>query len=406
MADRLIIGLRLITGTALLVGFSLLISYRAVGAIFSYAAPLIWLWVVPLKSMVISANNRATRSLLAIVLLLQYLHAYPVGGSQESWGVFLFIPLAAVGIGDIRLWLTARSSFPSKTASRWFVIATLIAAVTIGKVSWTAVSANRHYAAGESLELPGAAHLRLPEVQVASYRMLSLNAVVHGDMLFSLPGMFSFNVWTGLPTPTDKNTTLWFTLLNEAEQQEIIMALSRAPRAVIIVQESLLELMEANRIPMRGPLWEYVHRNFSVTFRANGFAFWARSGRSIAPLNLATVGDRMAKAITQLPVTQLIFNFADEGAPIAQIEVHLSGTKSQHLQILDRSNSSVTLTPINSSGQPIGMPFQSQWPVTYKGLARLQIHCDRAILSLFPSDTVLALTGLRSENLGEIMIGQ
>ena len=33
--------------------------------------------------------------------------------------------------------------------------------------------------------------------------------------------MFSFNLWTGLPSPTSANVTHWFTLLTEAEQQAI-----------------------------------------------------------------------------------------------------------------------------------------------------------------------------------------
>jgi hypothetical protein len=405
-ADRLIIMLRLITGAALLVGFALLIRYRAVGAIFSYVAPLIWLWVVPLKSIELSINNRAVRSLLAIVLLLQYLHAYPVGGSQESWGAFLFIPLTALGLGDVRLWLIARSSVPSKSFSRWSTAAALMLAVTIGKVSWAAVSANRHYVAGESLQLPGAAHLRLPEIQAASYRVLSLNAVVHGEMLFSLPGMFSFNIWTGLPTPTDKNTTLWFTLLNDEEQQEIVKALINTPRAVIIVQESLLELMQANRIPMRGVLWQYIHRNFSVTFQSNGFAFWVHKERTVAPLNLAKVRDRAGDSLSGLPDTQLIFNFADEGSPIASIEVRHDGMNPQNLQVLDEKNASVILTPINSAGKPTGASFQAQWPITYTGLAHLQIHFDRKALSLSPSDTLLTLKGRQLENLGEMVLEQ
>ena len=87
---------------ALLTAIALLMNFRVVGAVFSFVAPLIWTWVMPLHGAQSSRPTQACRGLLATLLLLQYLHAYPVGGSQESWGTFLFIPLAALGLGEVR----------------------------------------------------------------------------------------------------------------------------------------------------------------------------------------------------------------------------------------------------------------------------------------------------------------
>ena len=406
--DRLIVSLRMIAGAALLVGFALLINFRAVGAIFSFVAPLVWIWVVPLSKAPLTPEARAGRGLLALILLLQYLHAYPVGGSQESWGVFLFVPLVALGLGDVRRWLALRSGEARTAAFRsWPVIASLVMIVLIAKVGWTAQAAYRHYAAGSPLKLPGAARLHLPDIQAASYRIFTLNAVVHGDMLFSLPGMFSFNVWTGLPTPTDKNTTLWFSLLNATEQQEIIDALENKPRAVLIVQESLLELMQANNLPMRGPLWDYIHRNFNAAFRSNGFAFWVHNGRSVSPFNLATVSIRRSPdSAGQIHDTLLSFNLVHDGAPIAAIAVRSGDDGRENPLVLDGKNSLVTVTPINTAGQSMGQPAPATWPLTHKGLIRVDVYSDLDSHSFSPSDTLLRLRGPHSENLGEMMIAQ
>ena len=59
----------------------------------------------------------------------------------------------------------------------------------------------------------------------AELRSLSVNAVAHCDLLFSLPGMFSFNLWTGLPSPTAANVTHWFNLLSPAQQAAVIAKL-------------------------------------------------------------------------------------------------------------------------------------------------------------------------------------
>ncbi len=406
-ADRLLIGLRVVTGSALIVGFALLINFRAVGTIFSYVAPLIWIWSIPLQSIETTTGNRAARSLLATVLLLQFLHAYPVGGSQESWGVFLFIPLVALGLGDVRLWLLSRSSSKKTIFSRWSTVSTLIVVVVVAKISWTAFHARRHYAAGVRLELPGAAQLRLPEFQAASYRILSLNAAVHSDLLFSLPGMFSFNIWTGLPTPTDKNTTLWFSLLNEQEQQAIIDALARSPRAGIIVQESLLEMMQANHLPMHGILWDYVHQHFSAAFRLDGFAFWVRSGRSIAPLNIAALKPQnVSEKKGPSHDTRLDFNLICEGTPIVAIEIKSSPSDQVPPLVLNGTNALVVVTPINSAGRAMASSTRATWPLVLKGPVHIRIDFDHGDHSLSPSDILLYLRGTDSENLGEILIGQ
>ncbi|MEO6995651.1 MAG: hypothetical protein ABI273_18745 [Lacunisphaera sp.] len=406
-ADRLLLVLRMVTGSALVVGFVLLINFRAVGAIFSYVAPLIWIWSIPLKCIETTAENRAVRSLLACVLLLQFLHAYPVGGSQESWGVFLFFPLVTLGLGDVRLWLLSRSPAQTKPIFRWWTVSTLLLAAVLAKSGWTAVHARRHYAAGVPLALPGAGDLRLPEFQSASYQILSLNAAVHSDLLFSLPGMFSFNVWTGLPTPTDKNTTLWFTLLNDQEQQAIIDVLERTPRAAVIAQESLLEMMQANHLPMRGILWDYVHQHFRPAFRIDGFAFWVRSRRIIASFNVAALKSRHgADDESQPRDTQLDFNLISEGPPIVAIEIKSSAKDQASPLVLDGTNAVAVITPINSAGRAMAESTQATWPLTLKGPVHVRIDFDRGDHALSPSDTLLQLRGTGSENLGEILIGE
>ncbi len=407
IADRLIVTLRLLLTAALLTGFALLINFRAVGAIFSYVAPLIWIWVVPLKGVEQPPATRSCRGLLASILLLQYLHAYPVGGSQESWGTFLFMPLVALGLGDVRRWLTARTGSNAPVSQGWSRLGAVLLIVVFAKVGVTAVVAQRNYSARSALGLPGAEQLHLPELQRASCRVLARNAAVHADLLFSLPGMFSFNLWTDLPTPTEKNTTLWFTLLNDTEQKEIIQALEQAPHAGLIVQETLVELMQANSIPMKGVLWDYLHRNFVSAFRADGVAFWVHQGRTIAPLNLATVSERSAPDPTgRLRDTQLDFCLVHEGTPIAAIEIRTGMPEHPVTQLLNAANAEVTLASINTSGQARAAPTGARWPLTCHGPVRLDIYFDRNGLALLPATTLLYLRGPAGENLGEIMIGK
>jgi hypothetical protein len=59
----------------------------------SYALSTVWWFVLPI------GGDRATqpaRTWLALLLVPQALHAFPVAGSQISWGTFLWVPLAAI----------------------------------------------------------------------------------------------------------------------------------------------------------------------------------------------------------------------------------------------------------------------------------------------------------------------
>jgi len=286
------------------------------------------------------------------------------------------------------------------------MVSTVISATIIAKMAWTATVAGKVYGDRLALGLPGATLLHLPEPQRVTYRILALNAAANTDVLFSTPGMFSFNLWADIPPPTEKNTTLWFALLNEVEQRKIIEHLDRTPRAGLIVQNSLIELMRANGIPIHGVLWDYLIENFDATFRSDGFAFCVRKGRTVAPLNIATVTEpRAADTASVARVTTINFCMAHEGKPIAAIEVHQGGRPVPAL-VLDSLNADARLGSINSAGQPLVPPSKSRWPLDGHGLVRVLVQFDRHELALAASDTILYLKGLKGEDLGQVRIGE
>ncbi|MBC7367402.1 MAG: hypothetical protein H7343_11435 [Undibacterium sp.] len=402
-ADHVIVTLRIVLAAGLLVGFALLMQARVIGAIFTYVAPLIWIWVIPLSGVQLPRAVLAARGLVATVLLVQYLHAYPVGGSQESWGTFLFWPLAALGLGEIRLWAALPDNQFPKIRRWWPALATAVLILLVAKLAWSARSAHARYAARADLDLPGAAHVRLPESLRTAYPLLALNAAVHADLLFSLPGMFSFNLWTGLPTPTLKNTTLWFTLLNDGEQTAIIRAIEANPRTCIVVQESLVELMAAGRVPMRGLLHDYVKEHFVPAFRIEGFSFLMQNGRTLAPLGIARLGSARDGLETRVELS-----LASDETPIQRIEIRdvTAPLDAPPTQILDASNTQVALVAINRAGATAGAPAATAWPLRFKGLAHLSLRFDRGGVNLTPPTTAFYLIGADGKILGIARVGE
>lgn len=403
IADRLIVGLRLVLAAGLVLGFALLIHARVIGAIFSYVAPLIWIWVVPLSGVSMPRAFHLGRSFVACVLLLQFLHAYPVGGIQLAWGTFLFWPLAALGLGEVRLWFNRSAPSAPRLRHAWPALATALFVVSAGKIAWTATTAHNRYTTRNDLGLPGASGLRLPEPQSTAYQILALNAAAHADVLYSLPGMFSFNVWTGLPTPTLKNTTLWFTLLNAAEQAEIIRSIDANPRTCVIVQELLLQLMAAGEVPMRGPLIDYLNANFEPVFRVEKYAFMVRRGRAIAPLGVARLDPASAG-----PTTRLELCLAADGAAIHRIEIRdLNALASAPpILVLDHSNTRASLSAVSSDNRNAAAPAVTPWPLQPKGLVRLTLEFTRPPVALAPATTAFYLMGPQGGRLGVARIGE
>lgn len=244
-----------------------------------FGAPLVWLMAVPLQSGPATPGQRA-RLWVAWAGTWQLLQAYPVAGSQTAWGAFLWFPVALVGGWEALRHLAAASARlgPALRAVAALVLAAAVS-VSFGR-AWAA--SYLRFQESAPLGLTGAERLRLTDDYTLNLRILTHNAVTHGDTVFSYPGMFSFNVWSGRPTPTLANVTHWFSLLDERQQQAIIDRLEADPRAVVIVQSYLINFLVIRDLAPRGPLHDYLLKNFAAAFRLDTYEFWVRRGRTIA----------------------------------------------------------------------------------------------------------------------------
>ncbi len=92
---------------------------------FLYGLPFVWLMLVPLHQHS-NTPEKPARLWLGWVFIWQTLHAYPVAGSQLSWGSYLWVPLAAVGCHEaICFWAEKTGRFETflKGTGRTVVLA-------------------------------------------------------------------------------------------------------------------------------------------------------------------------------------------------------------------------------------------------------------------------------------------
>jgi hypothetical protein len=343
--------------------------------VFGYGAACLWVFLWPLPGE--SDVRCAPRTWVGLLWLGQYLHAFPVAGSQIAWGTFLVVPLAALGAHEAMTWLVARNQSeprPRAPAAIWaFRLGILALAIT---PAWRFGQASSRYREGSDLALPGAEFLRLPSESTALFRLLTVNANAHGDMLFSEPGMFSLNLWSGLPAPTHANVTHWFSLLSGERQQGIIASLEAHPRTCVIVQRDHINFLTQRSFAPAGPLHDYVTENFTPAIVLDDFEFRVRKGRQIDPLLL---GEMLVQTdIQNAENTALKLRIVlPADRPVARVELSAPRAPNHAPLVFDATNARVEITPTDLRGMPIGPTKAAPWPFQVEGVATVVIHFDR-----------------------------
>jgi hypothetical protein len=366
---------------------------------FPWIFPLLWLFAWPLSGE--SPGRIAARVWVVLLLLGQSLHAFPVAGSQLSWGIVLAVPLAALGAWEAGMWLANRFAPSPRTYRRLFLAAAsgVILLSTVISVRFCKVASR--YPEGQSLGLRGAGMIRVPDHTGALIRSICQNAVAHGDVLFSLPGMLSYNLWTGLPTPTLANTTHWFSLLDSRQQEEIRQVLESHPRATIITNPDNLRFLDGKGISVQGPLTDYIRSNFEKVLGTDQLAFLVRRGRLIRPFllgeRLTLAPDAQVPAVTPRTLLTLIL-FSVPGSTLASLEIP-SVVPGQVLR-LDGSNALLEVTPVSREGEPVGPARPTPWPAPLGGPVQLSIYYDQDRLPPVNSGSVILLRDPQGQEIG------
>jgi hypothetical protein len=385
-----IVGLRVAAAAAVLALFVALPKNDWAGTVLCWLIPWLWVFIWPIAGE--HGTAVASRAWLGIIALGQWLHAYPVPGSQIAWGTFLALPLSLWAAWDAGRWIVARA--PERLRSRPAVLALRTSIwATAALIPLPLVSITPAWRQARPLNLPGTAGIRLPDMGVANYRVLSLNAAAHADTLFSLPGMFSFNLWTGLRTPTLCNSTQWWLFLTTAEQKRIITALEADPRACIVVDTYHLDYLRGAGLWSSGMLYDFVQENFAPAFTIDQFEFRVRKGRRIAPFFTAELLERTnaardsgsLKGLLRLPIIPF------PGQKIARIEIVSVEDPTHPRLVLDGSSAQCEVTPITTQGDAVGPAAPADFPVTVTSPALLAVHFDSKDTTFYGQRTLFVL---------------
>lgn len=308
--------------------------------------------ILPLYCVTTEYKEECRRDLLALlgfVAVPQVLHAFPVAGSQIAWGCFLFVSLLVNGFHESWMFF-ARSLGASM---KWALAgpAFLLGVAAFQMVGMLAVG-KRYREESLPLGLPGAETIFLDGETRLALRTLSLNAMIHADVLFSRPGAFSFNLWTGVPTPTSHNATQWSWQLSEPEQLAIVARMKADPKSAWIGNPMIEKFMREQNVPTGGALWTHLDTDYRLLLAAGPFTFNVPKNSLAAPFGRVRT---LAASNRQADLPPYLFraNIALEGRPVL-VRLKQVNYPWSVLETYDGHTSEVSLAPINTQGEPIG----------------------------------------------------
>lgn len=372
-----------------------------VGRFITVCLTLLPLFAVPLTASAGPEESTMSRSLAprlgAILALPQVLHAFPVAGSQMGWGTFALVPFFIAGIHESLRVLPPRPGLARKVLVP--MVWSLLLAINAWQLWLLGTNGWQRYHTAKPLDLPGAEDVRAEGPIRQTLRLLTLNASVHAEVLFSRPGMFSYNLWSGASTPTAQNATHWFWLLDNIAQERIVHVLESTPRNAVIVNHRLDEFLTKIDVPMTGPLQSHIQENYRALFSAgyqsqlgsSAFSFLVpHQSRAVPFGKLEALVKAEPEPDGREPVL-LRANVALDGRPV---QVRLIGASYpwRVLQDYTAQGAKIYLEPINTSGDQLAPPFSLPVNTPLRGLFRVSVYADENPKPARPHDVVLILS--------------
>jgi hypothetical protein len=371
-------------------------SYYGIFHFTANCLPLLAVFLVPLGPSATDPDRLALWG-AAWIALPQVLHAFPVAGSQLAWATFLVVPLLVAGWWDLGRALPAlvpSAGHRLAQAGGWLL--GLAAAFTLGLLMHTGW---QRYTTSRPLDLPGAEDIRIDGPARQALRVLTLNATIQADLLLTRQGMYSFNLWSGVPTPTAQNATHWFWLLSEQAQREIIARLEATPRSALIFSHSLDAFITQRRIPATGPLLDFVTARYQPLFRYGDYSFLMPAGSQAAVFGRYEL-QRSDSRDPAVPPLLFRTNVLVEGAPLRiRLEPIKHGEPAGPDLLTDQTQ--VIFEPIDRAGRTIGAAIPVPVRHSLRGLYRLTILAPNLPPNLPWQDYALVIRGPDGQLLSE-----
>jgi hypothetical protein len=280
VADMWLAMVKLAFGPALL----LMCATDRYGGLLNFATPFLWLVAARPANAGATPHYALARALLALTGVIQVLYAYPVAGSQVDFVAVFAIVIATICFWEGLSW-TWRSGLvaPSSRTRTWLPKAVQVtAALLIASLNLAfAWDARRIYESFSALDFPGARYVRVEPGKAATLRAIVSRINSSCGTLITEPGLFSFHLWTGKPSPAGVNHQVWMSLLDDAAQNAVVREIASDSRACVVYQEEVANLWTNDTDVSAKPAIRFIRENFQTVIAGYGYRLMMRNRPTI-----------------------------------------------------------------------------------------------------------------------------
>jgi hypothetical protein len=235
---------------------------------------LLPLVLIPPAGRVWTYSDYGPRLFVAGLSAAQLLQIYPVAGSQIAIAMAPSLLWAFLCLHDGMCGMAA----PAIKLPGWTANLSIQEAILGGlMVVYTALHLIRieHLRSGYPYppsSLSGTSSLHLAPDEEKRYELLVDNIRAHCDLLFTMPGMGSLNLWSGVPTPNGMNLTAWMEGIDPKDQERILEILKKTPRACAVYNPEIEKMWGPSEDGlMRLPLARYIIMEMPVVYSADSY---------------------------------------------------------------------------------------------------------------------------------------
>lgn len=214
------------------------------------------------------------RLFVALLSATQFLQPYPVAGSQCSiseaslllWSFFCFCD-GATGMADLAQRRTGGFTAGLTLKS---ILASLLFLWLAPRMLYGGIWRGHFFAPASALR--GAHSLHLPKEQEDLYVPVAEEIRANCDVLFTMPGMGSFNFWSGVPTPNGFNLTAWMTEFTPQQQDPILKIIQNDPRSCVLYSAFMVSLWQPSPKDIdASPLGRYIVHDMPVAYQREDY---------------------------------------------------------------------------------------------------------------------------------------
>jgi hypothetical protein len=202
-----------------------------------------------------------SRFFITAMAVTQFLEPFPAAGSQVEIAAAPMILWAFLCISDGVVGLNATwRRRPFHIVGKGLPLDALIGGTIL--VLFAVVSIRRseyRRLPPASAGLEGSSWLHLPTEQAAQFGSIARNVGSNCRILFTMPGMGSFNMWSGVPTPNGWNHNDWMGGIPLDRQAEILRIMKSNTQACAILNRGFVRFWDKDDAAVAAlPLARYV----------------------------------------------------------------------------------------------------------------------------------------------------